>query len=58
MPVLVACTSSGRQSLHTTRSFWAWRRCGLLSSALHFSYSDSPRTRARRFCAVFLAKRA
>ena len=52
--MLVAC--SGRQSLHTTRSFWAWRRCGLLSSALHFSYSDSPRTRARRFCAVFLAK--
>jgi hypothetical protein len=36
---------------------WSQRRCGLLSFRIStFSYSDDPRTRARRLRAVFLAK--
>ena len=52
---------SRRQSLHIARvqpetQAWSQRRCGLLSFRVTFSYSDDPRTRARRFRAVFLAK--
>jgi hypothetical protein len=53
---------SRRQSLHIARvqpevQAWSQRRCGLLSFRVStFSYSDDPRTRARRLRAVFLAK--
>ena len=54
---------SRRQSLHIARvqpkpeaQAWSQRRCGLLSFRVTFSYSDDPRTRARRFRAVYLAK--
>lgn len=54
---------SRRQSLHIARvqpevQAWSQRRCGLLSFRVStFSYSDDPRTRARRLRgAVLLAK--
>jgi hypothetical protein len=53
---------SRRQSLHIARvqpepevQAWSQRSCGLLSFRVStFSYSDDPRTRARRLRAVFL----
>jgi hypothetical protein len=56
---------SRRQSLHIARvqpevQAWSQRRCGLLNllsfRVSTFSYSDDPRTRARRLRAVVLAK--